>query len=168
MGFCRSICDGPGYYRVDLLLFRKGKQNVQQLLALNNAITVQKIQLEEALEALDISNKEKERIIYIVAHELRSPVSGIAAVAHSMLEQHNFPEKQEELLVVIENTAAASLRLINELLESQEKNSNTLQKTTCGYQCTGQTDQRFIAIQSRRKKTGHPYSIARCSGNGQC
>jgi signal transduction histidine kinase len=110
-------------------LWRKGKQNLRQMTQLNATITAQKKEQEQTMEQLAVSVVEKEKILYIVAHELRSPISGITSVA-SMLQQYPNSAEQGELLQLIEHTSASSHQLINELLQSQEESSQRLELAT--------------------------------------
>ena len=88
--------------------YYKSKKNVAVLKALNNQISLQKTELEK-------KNKEKDRILNIVAHDLRSPVSGIAMMADMMLEDNRFIP-QQDFYTMVKNSSLNSLALINELL----------------------------------------------------
>jgi two-component system sensor histidine kinase VicK len=99
--------------------FVKSRKDVQQLTILNAAITQQKKEIEAVMQQLELSNIEKERLMNIMAHELRSPISGITSIAGTMLQSNDYSSEQEELLEMIENTSATTLNLINEILESK-------------------------------------------------
>jgi two-component system sensor histidine kinase VicK len=108
--------------------FVKSRKDVQQLTVLNAAITQQKKEIEAVMQQLEISNIEKERLMNIMAHELRSPISGITAIASTMLQSNEHSPEQEELLEMIENTSASTLSLINEILESKTVTNMPLSK----------------------------------------
>ena len=89
---------------------RKSRKNVRQLTLLNNQVEGQKIELEK-------KNKEKDRIMDVVVHDLRSPVGGIASLSELLLEEDELPEKQVRAVNMIRKASSNSLVLINELLE---------------------------------------------------
>jgi signal transduction histidine kinase len=86
---------------------RKTKRTNQKLFLLNNEINKQKT-------ALDKSNKDKDRILRVVAHDLRNPISGIAALSKTLSEQEN----ANPYLKMIEQTSQQTLYLVNELLQN--------------------------------------------------
>ena len=101
------------------LLIRKNlkrqKQLVEELTAKNQAIVRQQGQLEQLLAALGQKNKEKDRILQVVAHDLRSPIGGIKMLSGLILGKDE--NKQAELLSFIRNGATNCLDLVNELLK---------------------------------------------------
>jgi signal transduction histidine kinase len=105
--------------------FKRSKKNVQKLTLLNNEINLQKKQVEFALEKLEISNKDKDRILRVVAHDLRNPIGGIAAISQAILDQHEDVENKD-LIQMIENTSTHSLTLISELLQADSSNKESL------------------------------------------
>lgn len=105
---------------IAILVFRsykKSKQQNTQLVQLNTEITEQQKKTEDALQQVAASNRDKDRILRVVAHDLRNPLSGIAAVSKTILETDE--EMQSKKLVeMIEKTSNHSLQLINELLQT--------------------------------------------------
>jgi signal transduction histidine kinase len=81
------------------------------------------------VDELEFSNKQKERLMNIMAHELRSPISGITSVADTLLQDATIGEEQSELIRMIENTSANTLSLINELLEERNNPDIILHKS---------------------------------------
>lgn len=99
--------------------YRKTKLNNKKLSLLNDEINTQKNALAE-------SNKDKDRILRVVAHDLRNPLSGIAAVSKTILDTDE--EMQSKKLVeMIEKTSHHSLQLINELLQAHTQIEVTLE-----------------------------------------
>jgi len=97
--------------------YKRGKKNIQALTLLNREIGEQRDKLEFAMLELEKSNRGKERILKVVAHDLRNPISGIATLAGSVINR-NMPKKDErQSLALIEKASSNSLALINELLE---------------------------------------------------
>lgn len=109
-------------------LFKKSKKNVQQLTMFNNTIAQQKKDLELILHQLELSNAEKEKILHVVAHDLRSPVSGIAAITDTLLQDTNYTDEQQEMLHLVGNASNSTLTLINELLNEKANHAESLQR----------------------------------------
>ncbi|MBS1579378.1 MAG: tetratricopeptide repeat-containing sensor histidine kinase [Bacteroidetes bacterium] len=102
--------------------YKRSKKNVAQLTKLNFEINEQKEQLSYAMHALEKSNKDKDRILRVVAHDLRNPISGIAAIAQTLSTNEHEINQQQQLIQLIESTSSNSLLLINELLQSNTTN----------------------------------------------
>jgi len=101
--------------------YTKSKKQNHQLIQFNNEIKEEQQKTKEALRNLEISNKQKDRILNVVAHDLRNPISGIAALSKTLLEQS---QEENMYLKMIEQTSEQSLNLINELLQNNaEKES---------------------------------------------
>ena len=66
------------------------------------------------LAILDRKNKEKDRILRVVAHDLRSPVGGIKMMSGLLLRKDE--AKQAEMIGFIRRSATNCLELVNELL----------------------------------------------------
>ena len=96
--------------------YRRGRTNISKLTGLNLQVNEQKAQLEEAMVQLKESNDDKDRILRIVAHDLRTPINGIMIISDLLMQEEEDPEKRESLGMTI--TAAQNLlHLTNELLE---------------------------------------------------
>jgi two-component system sensor histidine kinase VicK len=93
---------------------RRHKRMLTELSAKNESILQHEAQLEKLLGELDQRNKEKDRILQMVAHDLRSPIGAIKMM--SQLLNNKDPAKQAEMLVMIRSSAAHCLILVNELL----------------------------------------------------
>lgn len=66
--------------------------------------------------ALEQSNREKNRIMNVVAHDLRNPVSAVAYLADSVIEDEDESSiKSVAALKLIKESSLNSLQLINEL-----------------------------------------------------
>jgi signal transduction histidine kinase len=88
----------------------KSRLNIAQLKKLN-------AQNQQTLAALEISHSENDKIMRIVAHDLRNPLSGISGVVALMLEEEGFSAESKEELALIKSTSDNSLALVNELLQ---------------------------------------------------
>ncbi len=89
--------------------FNKSKRYISKLKRLN-------YQNEQTMAALEQSQADNDRILQIVAHDLRNPLSGITGVVGLMLEE-DFSEETKEELALIKATGENSLALVNELLQ---------------------------------------------------
>ena len=99
--------------------YHRSKKDVHVLRQLNEQINTQKTQLESALSALEENNHAKDRILHVVAHDLRNPISAISSI--SMLLNDEFSETQKngkELAALINTTCGNALELIGDLLET--------------------------------------------------
>ena len=103
------------------LNFKKSKSTNNTLTTLNIKINSQKTELEKA-------NNDKDRILRVVAHDLRNPIGGIASLTQTMLNDGVEDEKNKQLLQLIERTSSNSLNLINELLQTNNQEQGSIEK----------------------------------------
>ena len=78
------------------------------------------LKLQAALDEVSISKERQQRIMYSLAHDLRSPLSNVISMARLMKAEGNMNEEQVKWLDFIESSTVNSNALINELLESNE------------------------------------------------
>lgn len=97
--------------------WRKSRKNVLTLTVLNNKINKQKEQLENTLGELENRNKEKDRILGIVAHDLRNPIAAISSLITILEDENEYTEDQLQILELMQNACTNSIELINEILE---------------------------------------------------
>jgi len=105
-----------------LLIYRnwkRSKEDIAKVNKLNQHINKQNIVLETALNDLKNNNREKDRILRTVAHDLRNPLGGIASLTAMMVDDE-CSDEQREYIKLVNETAVNSLELINELLEATE------------------------------------------------
>lgn len=105
-------------------LFKKNKQSLRQSLILNDAMTFQKRDLETV-------NINKDRILNIVAHDLRSPIGAIASFLDILIVKYEHSADEKRVLEASRDAAFRSLNLISDLLEFNTIQSGrlTLYKT---------------------------------------
>ncbi len=103
-----------------LLVYRNWKRSKKDILkvnVLNDQINKQNVVLENTLNELKLNGYEKDRILRSVAHDLRNPLGGIAALTTLMAEDE-FTDEQKEQINLVKETSVNALELINEILEA--------------------------------------------------
>ena len=104
----------------------RSKKDVLKVNELYRQINEQNTVLESALNELQNNNREKDRILRAVAHDLRNPLGGIASLTSLMAEDDECTEDQREQIIMIKQTAVNVLEMINEILEAANINSAQL------------------------------------------
>ncbi|MFT3948603.1 MAG: tetratricopeptide repeat-containing sensor histidine kinase [Agriterribacter sp.] len=96
--------------------YRQSKKHVEVLGKLNDRLHSKHDYLEKTLGALQSSYDDNNRLMKIVAHDLRNPVSGIAGTSDFLLKENNYTELQRKMLEMIRESSYHSLELIQELV----------------------------------------------------
>ncbi|MGZ3762040.1 MAG: tetratricopeptide repeat-containing sensor histidine kinase [Mucilaginibacter sp.] len=102
------------------LVFRnwnRSKKDILKVNMLNAQINEQNIVLEKAFNELKNNNQEKDRILRAVAHDLRNPLGGIAALT-ALMEEDECSDEQRDQIKLIKQTSLNVLEMINEILEA--------------------------------------------------
>ncbi|MBS1661671.1 MAG: tetratricopeptide repeat-containing sensor histidine kinase [Bacteroidetes bacterium] len=99
------------------------RKSVGRLTKLNDTINNQKLQLEEALSLVQKRSEEKDRILHIVAHDLRSPLASIMMLTN-IIKKTASKEELDKTLQFIHTACNNSLALIAELLGAAEGDNN--------------------------------------------
>ncbi|GAB3250032.1 hypothetical protein GCM10027347_07530 [Larkinella harenae] len=89
--------------------YHRSRLNVRSLTELNN-------QMQQALLALENSQRENARLMKIVAHDLRNPIGAMSSVADMMLEDDDRSDDDREFLRLIKISGNNSLELVNNLM----------------------------------------------------
>lgn len=110
-----------------LYYWRQSKRNVRQLTQLNDQVNNQKLQLEATLVALEDKNNEKDRILKVVAHDLRTPVASMSMLADLILVEED-ANSRKEMVQLARQACNNSLALIAEILEVATVSSSTFSK----------------------------------------
>lgn len=96
----------------------KYRNHVGTLTKLNHRLTEQKNNSIAALHKLERADKEKDRILKAVSHDMRSPVNSAMALTDLLLaEEDKLTEEQKEYLNLIRSTCGTALNRIKDLLE---------------------------------------------------
>jgi len=80
--------------------------------------SLQNEQLQTTLAELERANKNYIRIMRVMAHDLRNPLSGMIGLATVLLDEDDFSEDSKHMLRLIETTGIHSIEMISELLKS--------------------------------------------------
>lgn len=96
--------------------YRRSRNSVLLLTSLNHQVNEQKYQLEGAMAQLKCNNEDKDKILRIVAHDLRTPIGGIMTLSDFMVEEESEPAKLESLNMIM-SASRNLMHLTNELLE---------------------------------------------------
>ncbi|MDB5007957.1 MAG: sasA 1 [Mucilaginibacter sp.] len=100
-------------------------RNWKQLHKTSGALRLQFEQSEATMEALEVMNKNYARLIKVVAHDLRNPISAISTISSMLEPDEKLPAEMKELMGMVKISSKTSLDLISELLETdfdQEQN----------------------------------------------
>ncbi len=98
--------------------YRELQRFAEDLLQARTMLESYAEELRKANEELQERNAEKDRIMAIVSHDLRSPLSGIRGLAEILqTEDAKDPALVQEFAKLIHETADHMLALINDLLE---------------------------------------------------
>jgi signal transduction histidine kinase len=98
----------------------RSKKNVALLQSLNDKVNDQKIQLQEALSTVEEKNRQQERILRAVAHDLRGPVATISMLC-DLVQQEENAGAREEMIGFIRTSCNNSLDLIAEILQAADQ-----------------------------------------------
>lgn len=90
----------------------------ESLMQLNQQIIRQNDLMKNGLNTLEQSQEENTKIMHIVAHDLRSPISSITSLANLMLDETPQPEELKMMLAMIKTSGENSLTLVNDILQS--------------------------------------------------
>ncbi len=77
-------------------------------------------ELQAAYEGLKESESRRDKILQVVAHDLRNPVGAISSFLEIVQVKYQHSEAENKILQSVNKAAADSLNLINELLEVNE------------------------------------------------
>ena len=100
-------------------ILRKSRRNHREAQERNSSLNV-------AMDELEMANKNITRIMRVMAHDLRTPLSGMIGLASALNDEANLDNDSKHMVQLIESTGARTLDMIDELLKtglSDEKES---------------------------------------------
>jgi signal transduction histidine kinase len=121
--FSFALLGGLG---IGLVLFKKRiaqNKHLAELKQLNEQITKNNLQLQNSLTSLEQSQSENSRIMKIVAHDLRSPLTGILGMVQLAKSDEFSSEERNLYFGMLEDSCKNALTFIDDLLFSSETNS---------------------------------------------
>ncbi|TDE11086.1 tetratricopeptide repeat-containing sensor histidine kinase [Dyadobacter psychrotolerans] len=110
--------------------WRASKNNIATLTRLNKQVSFQNGQLEHTLEDLKLSSDDKDRILKVVAHDLRNPIGAIANIADIILEEAKLNLEHHKMLELVKESSWQSIDMINDLLTANLTNRPSEMKKT--------------------------------------
>lgn len=105
----------------------RSRRNVKQLQLLNQKINEQNDHLEITVSELEKNAREKDSILKLVAHDLRTPVASIPTLVQLIFDEKDEHQKTE-LLQVIRSSCNSSLNLINDILSTSTFSNKPMEK----------------------------------------
>ncbi|WP_439506493.1 tetratricopeptide repeat-containing sensor histidine kinase [Sediminibacterium sp.] len=103
------------------------KKHIAKLKELNETVNVQNEQLEIAMSALQKTISEKDSILKLVAHDLRTPVASIPTMVEIIMSEDNEAQKLE-YLEMIKSSCNSSLTLIAEIMATADISNKNIEK----------------------------------------
>jgi signal transduction histidine kinase len=103
-----------------LFNYRRSTRYVQKLELLNMEVEKRNSDLNKAYQSLEQSHQENSRILKIVAHDLKNPISAIKNLTYSLIRRNN-NDPEQRVLEVIQDSCNNSLALINDLLYEKKE-----------------------------------------------
>jgi two-component system sensor histidine kinase VicK len=103
---------------ISLFSWMKSRKQNRQLLLLNEQIADQSKTIKQTYEDLKLLDQTKDRIMGIVAHDLRNPISAIYSMATLLNEQAKERKDEEEIQMtnLVRTACEGSLELIQEIM----------------------------------------------------
>lgn len=97
---------------------RKSAANLHAVTKLNEVITQSNIALQDTVNALEESEVEKEKMLRIVAHDLRNPIAAMISGADVLFWDQTPSEEQAMLVNAIQQSGQLAFGLIGQILQS--------------------------------------------------
>jgi len=103
------------------------KKYIDNLENLNETVNTQNEQLEIAMSAIQKTISEKDSILKLVAHDLRTPVASIPTMVDIIISEKDEALKFE-YLEMIKSASNSSLTLISEIMATADISNNNIEK----------------------------------------
>lgn len=103
------------------------RKHITTLKELNETVSTQNEQLEIAMSALQKTISEKDSILKLVAHDLRTPVASIPTMVEIIITEDDEAQKLE-YLEMIKSACNSSLTLIAEIMATADISNKNIEK----------------------------------------
>ena len=103
------------------------KKYIANLESLNKTVHTQNEQLEIAISAIQKTYTEKDNILKLVAHDLRTPIASIPAMVDIIISEQDEAQKLE-YLEMIKSECNSSLTLIAEIMATSDISNKNIEK----------------------------------------
>ncbi len=111
------------YLTIILLLFFSAglvillvNKNLKKTKQFNMKVSKQNLEMQDTLTALEQSQAENTRMMHMVAHDLRSPISSMTMLAELLIESNTVSEEEKTMLEHIKASGHNSLNLVSDIL----------------------------------------------------
>lgn len=116
------------------------------------ALQMQFKQSKLTMESLDRMNKSYTRVIKVVAHDLRNPLSSISMISE-MVDPYKMPAGEiEKLLSIMKTTSKGCFELIEELLHTELDEQMKLDKKEIGLDALLMQSMNLLRFKAEEKK----------------
>lgn len=75
-------------------------------------------ELEKVIAKLEDKNKDYAKMMKVMAHDLKNPLSGMVVIAHLLLTEDHFNDEEREMLELIVTSGENMVEMIDQLLKS--------------------------------------------------
>ncbi|GGI50156.1 hypothetical protein GCM10011425_13680 [Mucilaginibacter galii] len=101
-------------------------RNLKRIRIMHRESDLHNQQLQHAMAEIERANENYIRIMRVMAHDLRNPISGMTGLAAVLLAEEDFTEDNRHMLQLIESTGIHSMEMISELLKTGLADENEL------------------------------------------
>lgn len=109
-------------------------------------------QLKTANEQLAQSNHDKDRMMKVLAHDLKNPIEGICSLTSIMLEDQSHPQETSEMLQLVHDSCSYSAEMIRDLIEATLNNhAETIKRREVDLQLLAQQCVRLLQYKTEEK-----------------
>jgi PAS domain S-box-containing protein len=147
-------CDGETFYAEVLLspAVWKGKEVLQAVVRDVSERKRLEIELREAKDSAEQSNRAKSEFLAIISHELRTPIHGIIGAQELLLDSELTPEQREDGVLVL-HSALSLLNTVNDILDFSkiEAGKIDLERTPFSPEVIIDDVYRLLAIKAKEK-----------------
>lgn len=105
----------------------RSNKHIHALKKLNIFINEQNVEMQDTLVLLEQVDSEKDRIMKVLAHDLKVPIGGIRILTYSLIKSEESAERKAIMKLIFE-TCQNSLSMISEILH-EDNNRESFEKS---------------------------------------